>query len=54
MADTITTPKTGNEFIPNPFDDDYCDCEDRCKNCGKKKKNPWHPIRYTCDYNIQL
>ena len=28
---------------PNPFDNDVCDCDERCKKCGKKKIP--YPIR---------
>lgn len=33
--------KPWNGFYP-PLDEDYCDCDERCKKCGKKKRrNPW-------------
>ena len=47
MGYSITEPNYNT--VPNPFGDDYCDCEDRCGKCGKKKKHKWHPMRYTCD-----
>lgn len=23
---------------PYPYEDDYCDCDERCPHCGKKKR----------------
>ena len=58
MKSNRTTPKVEPWQIP--WHRDECDCDERCKECGKKKKKyeywpyrPYHdpfypePIRYT-------
>jgi len=38
------------EHTINPFIDDECDCNDRCKKCSKKKKNRmFGPIQWSGD-----
>lgn len=47
------TPKYGIVFpdIIYPSEEDYCDCDDRCKKCGKKKG--WGKPRYVYGKELQ-
>ena len=46
MSNTITEPKITPKY---GVIDDYCDCDEKCDKCGKKKKTGLYPIKYTLD-----
>lgn len=46
----MTTSYTGPSFTYPDYDyNDYCDCDERCPKCGKRKK-PVKPWSITCGY----